>query len=436
MSSVDNIKKYIKLKSKRSFEIIAVMLTVLLFYALVLSVMGIMFPTGTSLKDKAKQRGTGGSAVKKTDRNLLLARGENESGLMDSVSAPAFLKSMNNRVKSKRADTIVWEKAEGGMPLYDRDAVQTFGNSSAVIQMEEGNTLKMGESSLIIIRKVEKDIFFGKKRSFIVVMDGELKGKMEKAEYVEVTTPSAVARIETKGRDGKQSEFSIRVNPDKSSSIAVLNGSAQISAKGKTVELQPNQMTVVDLNSEPSQPRALPEAVQLNYPKEKEDFYYRDLPPLILFTWQKNKKADGYHFEIAHDMSFENVLYNEQVSKNNFSLGNLKKGAYYWRVSAVEGKGEGIFSSPRQIRVTQDIEPPELIIEQLPEVVNTDRFTIYGSTEQGADIFIDGAPVRISDTGTFEYEIPLEYGLNVLVVEAVDRVGNVAYFSQHVNGKF
>ena len=91
---------------------------------------------------------------------------------------------------------------------------------------------------------------------------------------------------------------------------------------------------------------------------------------------------------------------------------------------------------PGEVLVTRDIDPPEINIVKLPQTVHEDRFTIHGSTEQGADVYVGGAPVNISPTGSFEYELLLQNGINVLVVEAVDRSGNVAYFSQLINGKF
>jgi mannose-6-phosphate isomerase-like protein (cupin superfamily) len=339
-------------------------------------------------------------------------------------------------VKSKRAGSIAWSEAKTGMSLYDRDAVQTHEGSSAVIHMEGGNSLRMGNNSLIIVRKVEQDKIFGEKRSFVVVMDGELEGKFNDNEYIEVTTPSAVAKIKTMPTAGEQSAFRIRVNPDRSSTFAVIKGSAKVLANGQTVELKHNQMTSVVLNKPPAMPVSLPQPVRLATPQEGELFYYRDLPPQILFTWKDRKNVDGFRFMIARDARFEDILFDESLQRNKFSLGNLKNGSYYWRVSALKNRGEGIFSEAREIKVIRDMDPPDINIASLPSIVYEDTFTVHGSTEQGADVYVGGAPVDISPTGSFEYELLLEHGLNVLVVEAVDRAGNVAYFSQLINSKF
>ncbi len=429
------LKKIMNSMGRRSVEVMVIMLVILFFFGFVLSVMSALFPSGTGIKD-IRNLGGGSEQVTGSARSLLLANGDETSGLHDTEQAAAVLISMHKNVKSKRAGSIAWSQAKEGMQLYDHDAVQTLGGSTAVIRMNEGSSLRMGDKSLIIIRKVEKDMFFGEKRSFVVVMDGELQGKFSGSEYVEVTTPSAVAKIKTGGASGNASEFTIRVNADRSSTFAVLQGSAKITAKGETVELQTNQMTSVDVNEAPSIPIVLPEPVKLAYPHEGKLYYYRDLPPPIQFSWKGKKNADGYRFMIARDPDFEDVVYDEQLSNNTFSLGTLKHGTYYWRVSELKGRGEGIFSQAREVRVKQDIDPPELNIGELPRMVYNDRFTVYGSTEKDVNVFVGGAPVQISPTGSFEYELPLQPGMNVLVVEAVDIAGNIAYFSQLINSKF
>jgi hypothetical protein len=44
--------------------------------------------------------------------------------------------------------------------------------------------------------------------------------------------------------------------------------------------------------------------------------------------------------------------------------------------------------------------------------------------------------VPVDENGRFEASVELQRGINLLVVEAVDAAGNVAYASQMVTGKF
>jgi mannose-6-phosphate isomerase-like protein (cupin superfamily) len=429
-------KRQFNIAGKRSFEGIVIVFVVLVFFAFVYSVMSALFPSGTGIRYISNSAKGTGNSTGNTDRTLFIAQGNSERDLFEKFGAAAVLKSKNNRVKSKKADSIAWTDADLGMPLFDHDSVQTFNNSSAVVKMNEGNALHMGDNSLIIIRKIEKDLFSDKKRAFVVVMDGQLSGKLDETDYAEITTPSAIAQIESKGIAGEQTEFTIHVNPDKSTSFTVFKGVATITAQGEKVTLRSNQMTTVDIGNVPATPRTVPDPVALSYPEHGESFYFRDLSPLILFTWKQTRDADGYHFLIARDREFKDIVFDERVVKNNFSLGNLRRGTYFWRVCAIVDKGEGHYSKTREVLLVQDIEPPVLEINHLPLVVYKDKLLINGLSEPGSNVFISGEPVPLSESGAFEYMQPLQNGMNVLVVEAVDNAGNIAYMSQLVNGKF
>ena len=59
-----------------------------------------------------------------------------------------------------------------------------------------------------------------------------------------------------------------------------------------------------------------------------------------------------------------------------------------------------------------------------------------GSTEPETRVFVSGVPAKINERGEFAHNLELEHGPNVIVVEAVDKVGNVAYLSQIINVEF
>ncbi len=44
--------------------------------------------------------------------------------------------------------------------------------------------------------------------------------------------------------------------------------------------------------------------------------------------------------------------------------------------------------------------------------------------------------MKIHEDGKFEHEVRLQPGINVIVVEAWDQVGNVVYESRRVNRKY
>jgi hypothetical protein len=344
-----------------------------------------------------------------------------------------------NTVKSKNSEEIAWKTAKEGKLLYDRDAIQTLSRSSAVIKFDENSFLDMGANSLVIIKRLDIDPLFREKRSFMVLVDGDLRGRIAKSDkksvYLEVETPGAKMRIQSGPLAAGPVDFKISVNPDKSSTIAVYQGTAEIMAQGKKIIVKANQSTVVALDQAPLAPINLLGPVKLESPSDTDLFYYRNLPPKVQFAWQSQSDATSYHFIMARDFSFKNIVADEQFSRASFTHGNLKKGTYFWKVSGFDKTIEGFFSETRRFHIVQDQKPPTLHVRFPPKTVYRGRYTLRGETEPGAKVFVGGKPVNTTKTGKFKCNLKLQPGINVIVVEAIDSVNNVAYRSQRINRK-
>ena len=90
----------------------------------------------------------------------------------------------------------------------------------------------------------------------------------------------------------------------------------------------------------------------------------------------------------------------------------------------------------RHFQLIQDLEPPALEVDYSDTAREGDKFIIEGRTDPDARIFVGGMPVTVDEHGVFEHDLFLQRGFNVIVVEAVDKVGNVNYFSRTVNVEF
>jgi len=426
---------------KRTVEGIVAILLVLLFFSVILSLLNALFPSGTSLREIiARQRPSGSlsaSGSKDTELELGYSGVQADSG--SAADSAAVLSWTHNMVKSKRSAEISWQTAKEGNLLYDRDAVQTFSRSAAAIQFDENNLLNMGPNSLVIIKRLTQDPVLREKRSFMVLVDGELRGMLAQtgpdSVYLEIDTPGAKLHAQRGPGATDPVDFKLSVNPDQSSTIAVYQGSAKITAQGQSVIVNANQATMVALNQAPRAPRDLPAAVQLTTPGGTSRFYYRDLPPRIGFGWQAQPDAGAYHFVLARDPYFRDIVTDDQLSEARFQHGNLNAGSYFWKVSAMRETVEGFFSENRTFEVIQDRIPPRLAVEFPPEITYSQQYTLRGKTEPGARVFVGGQRVKTSRSGNFECRLKLNPGINVIVVEAFDSVNNVAYRSQRVNRK-
>ncbi len=417
----------------------AVVVLVLIFFSIFLGLLNIFFPMGSGMKELMKRDALFEPSTRqsKSGSRTLSGGAPGEGEVLPPLAAT--LTEVQNTVKSKRADEIAWVATGTGLPLYNRDAIQTFERARARITFDASNHLEMGENSLVILRRLEQSPQLKEKRAILVMVEGEMRGRIKavghEALQVNVVTAAVEAKIlPRRGVDGN-ADFKITVNPDQSSTIAVYQGTAQVASQGKTVRIEENQAVTVIPGQAPTLPRPVPAAPVLTMPETSGVFYYRELPPRIDFGWKDAAAGRKYRFVLAKDAAFQDVIYDERLSHASFSHGNLKAGNYYWHVSGVDNWSEGGFSETRQFRVVQDRDPPPLMVQSIPEGVVAGRYVITGKTESGAQLFVLGAPVTIARSGDFSYDVQLQPGINMIMVEAVDAAANVTYYSQlvHVN---
>ncbi len=428
--------KRLKSKLLDIVEGLVVVFLVMCCFSLLFVGLNRFFPSGTSLKELMSRE----DILPFVD---LTIRGDGElaiDGARDVSEMSAILAGARNTVKAKRAGSIAWAPANVGMPLYDRDAIQTFRRASARIKLDAESFLEVEENTLVIIKRMEEDLFLSEKESVLIMVDGKLRGSIkgdeEKSINVQIATPSAVTRVVSEESPEREAKFTVTVNPDKSSTVTVYEGVAAVEAQNEVVRVEANQGVTVNLGQGPTAPRSLPPPPIPSLPENAFAYYYRDLPPKIRFSWAAGKYEETYHFVLSRDPGYGDVVEDEYVTGKDFSHGNLKEGEYYWRVSRLSGWAEGGFSETRMVRVVKDQAPPMLRVQLPGGVVQRARVTLKGVTEPGSRVFVQGERVTIDSAGAFEHGVPLKRGTNVIVVEAVDAAGNVAYQSDYVTGRF
>ena len=422
----------------RSAETASEAALVAIFFLAFLGLLYLLFPAGTGLRNLIR----GGDVAHLGEEGTEGESGPRGRGDSAPTTVPivGFVAMTQNNVQSRRADSVAWEHAETGMPLHQRDAVQTARNSSASIRVGGKGTIDLGEKSLVIIQRIEKDLAQREKRSFLLMVDGELRGRIEgtKQEPVAVNVASAggVGRIVSRGGGDGPADFRVTVNPDRTTTYSVFEGSAEVEGMGRTVRVGANQYTMVGPSTPPTPPKALPAAPETLGPADGAEFLFRSLPPRVDFSWTDGEPAEGYRIVLARDPGFRNLVVDERVTEPSFTHGNLAAGTYYWRVSAKREGVESAYPRARAIRLVQSVAPPVLQAEAGPAPERGDRCVVRGSTVPGAAVLVAGVPVVPGEKGDFEFVVPLQRGINRIVVEASDAAGNTAYKSLRVIGKY
>ena len=351
-----------------------------------------------------------------------------------------MISSISNRVNVKLANDIAWGGARVGMSLHHRDAIQTYDRSRALVEFNEQSYLDIGENSLVVFQDIEPDLFTQQTRTFRVSVEGELRGRLlrsaDGSANLQVALPNAELQMVPGQAAGSDVEFKLTVNPDKTSTLSLHKGDAQLMVGGKRVNLHENYGVTIDADGQAGEAVELPPAPTPRLPTQGSAAYYRDVPPRLRFSWKPTEPTNNYRLTVARDPQFRQVVVDEEVSGTTFAHGNLKRGQYFWRVQALAGKTEGVPSEPRALTVVQDRTPPALYVQKLPKVVHQSAVTLRGKTEPGAKIYVEGTPVKVDGEGTFQHRVYVKPGASLIVIEAVDSAGNVAYATNLVNGKY
>ena len=399
-----------------------------------------IFPMGPGLSALMSTNDISLNNNSSVNRSLWVTNSEEKNGLNEKISHVATLSDIKNNVKNKPIDQLVWKTAKKGLTLYGGDSIQTFDSSKATITFNEGNAIELGENSLIVINRLEEDIIWREKKSFMSMMEGTVRGKLtnhkKKPVYIEITMPNSVAAIRS-NEVVDEVDFQIKVNPNNSSVVTVFKGEAEISTnEGKKVNITENRASLITKKGGVSVPELLPEAPILKTPVNKEAFYFSDIPPAVTFRWFKSNHSENYKFILSKDKLFTQIIYEKRVKSTQFEYKNLKHGTYYWKIIGIgKNRAEGEDSKFRTIKVIQDSKPPVLNVKFSKPIQGKSSYTLQGKTEPSATIYINGKKVN-NPKGEFKHTIKLKRGPNIIVVESVDKLGNVSYKSETIHGKF
>jgi len=423
-------------------EAVVIMGIALAFFALLLGFMRVLFPAGPELREVTTREGSMPAAGKAEPRvrDQVHASGSPKSSLGAAAwEVAAVLVRTTNTVKYRAADAISWSGVRPGERFRDRDAVQTFDNSTARLRFSEGNVLDMSPNSLVVIQRVQANPVRRQTPSQLVMVDGELRGTVsahDRTAAVEVALPGGVVRVRSETRNRAGAQFKISMTEDRASTVAVYRGVAEVDANGRTLQVNEDFVSTVHRNGVTTEPVRLPARPKPVEPERDRTYYYRDRPQQIRFAWTAPAPVDGYHLVIARDHDFDDVVSDARVRTPEFRHGNLKHGTYYWRVSGIAASREGASSDPVRLIVVRDRESPVLDVHFPPKTAGSDAYTLTGRTEPGARVSVGGHRIPVTAAGSFQHSLRLGPGSTVIVVEAVDQAGNVAYRSELVTADF
>jgi hypothetical protein len=222
----------------------------------------------------------------------------------------------------------------------------------------------------------------------------------------------------------------VRTDPEnKQHEITVTSGGADLKRGGELIQLTqfdrvsfptggPTQRAKVLAPPTPLRPLNLQPLIVEN-PRQSA----------VRFEWQPVEGAISYTLRIAASSTFKSVLAERRLASTSAEISGLDAGDYFWTVAAIDSQRR--VSEPSEtfkFTLAAQGKGQEMLLEVEGTQVHGSSVEVYGRTEPGATLLINGQPVTdIKGDGRFHYfSPPLSRGSQTIVITGQNRRGGTA----------
>ncbi|HLG19439.1 MAG TPA: hypothetical protein VI895_06445 [Bdellovibrionota bacterium] len=247
----------------------------------------------------------------------------------------AKLTFLRDRVEVRYAGEFTWRKSVPDLPLMNEDAVKTYEDSGAMVEFGPQSFLKVGEDSLVIIRKAP-----GEGEEFIEVRQGEIEGTSNRPLTVKM------ADKETRFTPGEAGvgRFEIALQSGGNGELRLLEGKSEIKVGEAKTELKQGEVATLKEGQIAGMTVIKPPNVEGPVDRTTIEINPETgAAPLHLAFEDPNKE---YRIEISQDPRFTRTVIADQVKGGSFEAKNLGEGTYYWRVAEVNPDGSRSVYTP------------------------------------------------------------------------------------------
>lgn len=359
------------------------------------------------------------------------------SGTSDQENDAHFI-AIEGDVQYQKSSSSDWKRADLRSPLINGDWVKTDDAASAQLMFQNGSIYTVGSNALLEIYS-QLNPATSRKTNAVQMQVGT----------VEVATTFDSSTVKTPGSQvivDSDSATQIGVDHSKATSVMATRGTASVTstAGGEPVKVAAGEKVNASPAGTLSPVKKLVMPPALTRPADKQVFIVAP-ETKVNFDWQPAPGAVAYQLQVSRSHLFGSLEVNSRREKTSAAARGTSEGTFYWRVASIGPDGEiGPFSPFRRFRVSGgggnqsaaamggDKTPPVLSLKA-PFNIGGQFYTIEGTTEPGATVFINDEEVDVESNGHFKKLVSFnKVGPNAVVVKAVDPAGNQTVQSQTV----
>ncbi|MCF6270142.1 MAG: FecR family protein [Melioribacteraceae bacterium] len=338
--------------------------------------------------------------------------------LLRESSADAAISFVKGDVEKRKPIEKLWNEAELYSKLYEADRARTLSNSIAEITFIDLSRIRLNENSQALIQHTRIDILKNITETKVKLVKGDAFAYLLKS-------PKKKFDIDIPGLNVKIKSRSFWVEKERAKTkIANYDGEIELATKDVTVVVKENQGSIIPDGGVPSEPKNLLPAPELLSPENMKKHFEDSMQ----FHWERVDSAKKYWFELATDISFQQIVYsNKKIKNNNIEVTDISPGVYYWHVCSIDEFGfPGKFSKQNYLMINEDITKPFLIVvsPKNMDVTKSESIVVKGESEAGLKLYINEQLVELGEKGKFTSEVKLNDGLNRIDILSIDESGN------------
>ena len=332
-------------------------------------------------------------------------------------------------VRVKRAGQFLWERASEQMILESSDQIRTGSDGMTQLVYFDGSVMTLSSGTLLELRDLHRDHQGRGQRVSERLAWGSVQGSTDSKSGQRSVHELATDQASVRATEG--SEFRVEHDRERGESqIVSLRGNVVVQTPEREIPLEANTRISLADGEVIDQGRLLEPPRPMGPPDQKTFLGQSDTR--VTLTWSPVAAAHHYRLQLSDRSMFGRTMLDmDHVATTSMEIPPLVPGDYYWRVAAIDKKGQpGQWSEARRFRLMGaefndpgDRDPPMLEISEI--LVVGSNSIITGRAEPGALVWIEGERVDLRDDGGFNWVIKLRHdGKNKIHFLAQDPAGN------------
>lgn len=348
-----------------------------------------------------------------------------------NVPAGARFISFDGDVRVVRAATRENILARSDTQLYPGDIVQTQADGRARILLADGSTLVVRPNSVVTVRD-NTSAENGQRTNVRVAVD---RGQVNvRTEQQQEGSNNVVETPLTKNKLAAETGATFGVHDDNTEEVRVTSGLVDTTTRGgEKTTVRPGEYVALNQSGNVRSRERLLDVPMPSSPHDLEKIIANaNGAANVPLRWQRPATGVPAHYrvEVATSPFFVaagKVIERDQLDATQFSIGDLRPGAYFWRVCAVASSGQtSDWCDPQKFIIATGIGTGERVnVSGMTfEYVAGNIYLARGKSQAGNTIRINGRETIVASDGTFQLQIATTKGSPDIIVEAEDTQGN------------